>query len=110
MAPAALDRVVDSDHDRAGWREPVEDQQQQFAADGGAVPSRPAEHMVVAREIAGIADADNAQSGAHRALARGERHAGDEGKNVIPHRSGEEAAERGHQRGDDRRRQRRRGE
>ena len=32
----------------------VENEQQQFAADGGAVPSRPAEHMVVARENRGL--------------------------------------------------------
>ena len=59
VAPAALDGVVDADHDPSGGREPVEDHQQQFAADGGAVPSRPAEHVVVAREIADLAEADD---------------------------------------------------
>ena len=61
VAPAALDGVVNADHDRAVGREPVEDHQQQFAADGGAVPSRPAEHVVVAREIVGLAEADDTQ-------------------------------------------------
>ena len=48
------------------------------ASDGATVPPRPAEHMVIAREIAGRAEAHDAQSGAHRALSRGERHPGDE--------------------------------
>ena len=110
VAPAAFDGVVNADHDPSGGQEPVEDHQQQFAADGGAVPSRSAEHVVVAREVAGFAEANDTQSGAHRALSRGERHAGDERQHMVPDRRGENAPEGRHQRGNDRRHHRRRGE
>ena len=60
VAPAALDRVVDADHDLSAGGEPVEDQQQQLARDSGAVPSRSAEHMMVAGEITGLAQTDDA--------------------------------------------------
>src|ERR1019366_2055358 len=60
-APATLDRIVDPDHHRPGGQEPVEDHRQQRAGDGATVPSRLAEHIVVEREIAGLAEAHDAQ-------------------------------------------------
>jgi len=42
---------------------------------------------VVEREIAGLAEAHDAQGGAHRALAGREHHAGDEHQHVLPNRA-----------------------
>jgi len=38
----------------------------------------------LAREVAGLAEVDDTQSGTHRALSRGERHAGDERQHMVP--------------------------
>ena len=108
-APATFDCVVDPDYHRPARQEPVEDRRQQRAGDGATVPSRPAEHIVVEREIAGRAEAHDAQGGAHRALAGREHHADDEHQHVLPNRGRKEALEGRHQRNDDRRQDRCRG-
>jgi hypothetical protein len=45
--------------------------------------------------------AHDAQSGAHRALARRKNHAGDQDEQMAPNRGGEELPERLHQHGDE---------
>ena len=99
--PAAFDRIVEADHHRPRWRKVLDDHRQQFAGDGAAAPARMVEHIVIAREIFGRAEAHDAQGGAHRALARRKNHAGDQDEQMAPNRGGEELPERLHQRGDD---------
>src|SRR5450759_4703811 len=108
-APAPFDRIVDPDHHWPGGHEPIRDHRQQRAGDGATVPPRPAEHKVVEREIAGLAEAHDAQGGDHRALAGRQHYPGDEHQHVLPNRGRKEASEGCHQRDDDRRQDQRRG-
>ena len=108
-APAAFDRVVDPDHHWAGGQKPIQDHRRQRTGDAATATSRPAEHIMVEREIAGLAEAHDAQGGAHHALAGRQHHAGDEHQHVLPNRGRKEAPEGRHQRNDDRRQDRRRG-
>ena len=61
------------------------------------------EHMMIAREVFGRAEAQDAQGRADRALARRQDHAGDQDEQMAPDGGGEEPSERLHQRGQARR-------
>ncbi len=92
-APAALNRVVDAEYHLARGQESVEHPNQEYARHRAAVPARPVQHLVVAREARVRRQAHDPQRLGHSSLARREHGPGYQHEDAAPDRRRETGAE-----------------